>query len=64
MNQMGYTLLLTMLIIVSASFWQLKSANDAKGITLSNGLFKTSQGFNIGAYAVLIILTVLYAVFW
>jgi len=64
MNQMGYTLVLTMLIIIAASFLELKNANDPKGISLSKGLFKTSPGFNIGAYSVLIILTLLYAMFW
>ena len=64
MNQMGYTLMLTMLVIGIASYIENKGVNDAKGITLSKPLFKTSPIFNIGAYAILMILTALYAILW
>ncbi|GAB1307843.1 sodium/sugar symporter [Urechidicola sp. KH5] len=64
MDQMGYTALLTMVVIALVSFAQNKGAEDAKGITLSKSIFKTSPVFNIGAFTVMIILTVLYALFW
>lgn len=64
LDQMGYTLLLTMLIIVMASLSQNKGQDDAKGIPLSKSLFKTSPTFNIGSFAVLLVLAVLYAMFW
>ncbi len=64
MNQMGYTLMLTMLVICIASYIENKGVNDAKGIKLSKPLFKTSPVFNIGAYAILMILTALYAILW
>ncbi|MCL6273904.1 sodium/sugar symporter [Muricauda sp. 2012CJ35-5] len=64
LDQMGYTLLLTMLIIVLASLSQNKGQDDAKGIPLSKSLFKTSPTFNIGSFAVLLVLAVLYAMFW
>jgi SSS family solute:Na+ symporter len=38
--------------------------DDPKGIPLTAGLFKTGPVFNISAYAIMIILVVLYAVFW
>lgn len=64
MDQMGYTLLITMLIIALASKLELKDGNDAKGIPLVKNIFKTSPVFNIGAFALMVILTALYAAFW
>ena len=64
MDQMGYTTLLTMLVIGLVSYLENKGSNDAKGITISKGLFNTSPLFNVGAFAVMILLTVIYALFW
>jgi SSS family solute:Na+ symporter len=64
MDQMGYTVLITMAIIVAVSLFQNKGEADEKGIPLSKSLFKTSPEFNIGAFAIMIILVALYAVFW
>ncbi len=64
MDQMGYTLLLTMGVIAVFSYVQHKGADDKKGIEITKELFKTSPVFNIGAFAVILILTALYAIFW
>ncbi|WP_117883691.1 sodium/sugar symporter [Aureibaculum luteum] len=64
MHQMGYTVLLTMVVIIIASLIQHKGKDDEKGIDIKKGLFKTSPLFNIGAFAVMIILVLLYSVFW
>ena len=64
LDQMGYTLLLTMGIIMLVSFQQNKGKEDPKGIPLSRELFKTGPNFNIGAFAALIIIAALYAFFW
>lgn len=64
LDQMGYTLLLTMLIIAAYSYIQHKGKDDKKGIPITKELFKTSPLFNIGAFAIMIILVVLYAMFW
>ncbi|MFD0837119.1 sodium/sugar symporter [Mariniflexile aquimaris] len=64
MDQMGYTLLLTMGVIAVVSYMQHKGADDKKGIEITKELFKTSPVFNIGAFAVILILTALYAIFW
>jgi SSS family solute:Na+ symporter len=64
MDQMGYTLLLTMGVITIVSYMQHKGTDDEKGIEITKALFKTSPIFNIGSFAVLLILTVLYAMFW
>ena len=64
MDQMGYTLLLTIGVIAIFSYLQHKGADDEKGIDIKRALFKTSPIFNIGSFAVLLILTVLYSLFW
>jgi SSS family solute:Na+ symporter len=64
MDQMGYTLLLTMGVIALYSYLQHKGADDEKGIPITKALFKTSPLFNIGSFAVLLLITVLYSLFW
>jgi len=64
MDQMGYTLLLTMVVIGLVSFFQHKGADDKKGIEITKELFKTSPLFNIGSFAIILVLVALYAAFW
>lgn len=64
MDQMGYTAILTALVIILVSLLQNKGTDDPKAIKISNALFRTSPGFNIGAFAIMIILVALYAMFW
>ncbi|WP_303317873.1 sodium/sugar symporter [Flavivirga abyssicola] len=64
MHQMGITTVLSMLVIVIMSNMQNKGADDPKGIPLTKELFKTTPLFNIGSFAIMIILTVLYGLFW
>lgn len=64
LDQMMYTLLFTMAVIVLVSLGSETSAVDNKAIELDPEMFKTDKMFNLGAYAILIILAVLYSVFW
>jgi SSS family solute:Na+ symporter len=64
MNQMGLTALATMLVIIVISLLDGKGADNDKGIKLTKDLFKTDPIFNIAAFAISIILVVLYAIFW
>ena len=64
MDQMGYTALLTMALIIVVSYTQNNGVDDPKGIDVSGNYFKTSPLFNIGAFAVMIVLVALYAMFW
>ena len=64
LDQMGYTAVLTGVIIVIFSLLQNKGADDKKGIPLSRQFFKTSPEFNIGSFVVMLVLVALYAVFW
>ena len=64
MDQMGLTALITMAIIILVSYRGNKGAEDEKGINLPKGIFKTSPSFNIGAFAIMLILTVIYSLLW
>ena len=64
LDQMGITALLSMLIIAIVSLRENKYKNDLKAIELEKGIFKTSSSFNIGAFALMIMLAVLYSFFW
>lgn len=64
MDQMGLTCLTTMLIIVLFSYFQNKGEDDTKGISISNKTFETSPFFNIGTFAILIVLAAVYALLW
>jgi SSS family solute:Na+ symporter len=64
LDQMGYTTLITILIIMAISWLQNKGEDDSKGFILHKNTFKTSASFNISAFAILLILVFLYAKFW
>jgi SSS family solute:Na+ symporter len=64
MDQMFYTLIITIVIIAGVSLTTNPYDDDPKALHLTSKLFHTSRNFNIGAYAVLIITAFLYAVFW
>jgi SSS family solute:Na+ symporter len=51
-------------VIMIVSHLQHKGADDEKGIPITKELFKTSPLFNVGAFAVALILVALYAMFW
>ena len=64
MDQMLYTMLITMVIIAGVSMSTSEDVDDPKGIALTAKTFKTGPVFNISAYIILIILAILYTVFW
>jgi SSS family solute:Na+ symporter len=64
MDQMLYTFLITMAVIVFVSLSTNSHVDDPKGIAVTNKTFKTGPVFNMSAYAICIILVVLYAIFW
>jgi SSS family solute:Na+ symporter len=64
LDQMGYTTLLTMAVIAAVSWSESRGADDAKGIALSSATFKTGPVFNVGAFAVMVVLVALYGLFW
>ncbi len=63
-DQMFYTCIITMAIIVLVSLSTCPTDDDAKAIPLTADMFKTDKVFNICAYAICVLLVVLYAVFW
>jgi len=64
LDQMFYTTIITMAIIIMVSLSTNKSDDDGKGIMLTSETFKTSRAFNISAYIICILLALLYTVFW
>jgi solute:Na+ symporter, SSS family len=64
LDQMMYTCIITVAVIVLVSLTTAKYDEDPKGIPMPRETFKTGKAFNISAYAIMIILVVLYTVFW
>jgi SSS family solute:Na+ symporter len=64
MDQMFYTLLITMLIIALVSLTSSEAEDDSKAIHLTAATFRTSSVFNLCAYGIILMLVVLYALFW
>jgi SSS family solute:Na+ symporter len=64
MNQMMFTALFSMLIILVISHLEGKGTADSKAILISPGFFKTEPTFNIGAIIIMILCAFLYAIFW
>jgi SSS family solute:Na+ symporter len=56
--------LITLAIIAGVSMTSSVEVDDPKGIQLTSKLFITDSVFNISAYAILIMLVVLYTIFW
>ncbi len=64
LDQMFYTMLITIAIIMGVSLTTSPDVDDPKGIPLTSEIFVTDSVFNISAYIILTMLAVLYAVFW
>ncbi len=64
MDQMFWTWILSMLIIVVMSYLETGGVDQEKGIDTSKSLFATGKAFNISATIVCIILFLLYYIFW
>jgi len=64
LDQMLYTCLITVATIVMVSLVTAKEDENPKAIPLPKETFKTSKNFNIAAYAIMVILVVLYTIFW
>ncbi len=64
LDQMLYTLLMTIVVIMGVSLNTGEGDDDPKGIPLLKETFLTGKIFNISAYIILIILVILYTIFW
>lgn len=64
LDQMFYTMIITIAIIMGVSLTTSPDVDDPKGIPLTSEIFVTGHIFNISAYIILTMLAVLYAVFW
>lgn len=63
LDRMGYVFLLCCAVIVAFAMGQNKSSDQAK-TTYSEGIFKTSAIFKIGALAIVAILGYIYYIWW
>jgi len=64
LDQMFYTLLITMVIIVGISLSTGQGDDNPRAIPLLRETFVTGKAFNISTYIMMIVLVVLYTVFW
>ncbi len=64
LDQMMYTCLITIAVIVMISLSTAKADEDPKAISMPRDMFKTDSKFNIAAYVVMSVLALLYVVFW
>ena len=64
MHQMFLTWILTMAIMMVISYIETRGADHPKAIMISKNLFKTGPAFNIGAFVIMLIVAMLYAIFW
>ncbi|MEN3753270.1 sodium/sugar symporter [Mangrovibacter yixingensis] len=64
MDQMLYTLLFTIVVIAFTSLSTSEQDDDSGAIHVTAATFKTERSFNVAAYAIVVILAVLYALFW
>ncbi|MEX6224101.1 sodium/sugar symporter [Providencia hangzhouensis] len=64
LDQMMYTFFFTAVVIGLISLTTAKGDDCDGAIILTSETFKTSTGFNISAYVIMVVLCVLYALFW
>lgn len=64
MHQMGLTFIITAVIMMVISHFQSEGRSDEKGIPLEKALFKTGPIFNIVSFAILMLCSLLYFLFW
>ena len=64
LDQMFYTCIMTMAVILMVSLATNPADDDPKSIPTTSALFKTDRNFNIAAYAICLLLVVIYTVFW
>ena len=64
LDQMGFTAILSMLVIALVSVRSNPNQEDAKAIKLTKEMFITPAIYNVGAFALMLVLVVLYGLFW
>lgn len=64
LDQMMYTMILTIATIVFVSLSSSETDDDPKGIVLTQKTFATSQVFRLGAYTICLITAAIYCIFW
>lgn len=63
-DQIFYSMLFSIVVICMVSLSTNPNDDDPKSIVLTKDLFETDKIFNIGAYAICLLLVVFYSLFW
>lgn len=63
LDQMGYTFLILTTIIVAVSWFERRTPHP-NSLKVRKEMFKTGTAFNVGAIAIMSIISVLYILFW
>lgn len=64
LDQMFYTCVLTMAVILMVSLTTADGDDDPRGIPLEKATFRTPKSFNVSAYIIMILLALIYTIFW
>lgn len=64
LDQMFYTLIITIVIILGVSLSTSEKKETEKAIEMDKNTFTTDKVYNISAYAILLAVALLYTIFW
>lgn len=64
MNRMGLSFLILSALLILVSYAEHSTSDDPKALQTSSGQFSTSSAFNIGSLLVMVLLSIIYAVWW
>ena len=64
LDRMGFVFLFCIIGMYIISMFSNKAEAEAKGLAIDAKMFKTSNGFAVGALLVLGLLVALYSVYW
>ena len=64
LDRMGFVFILCMVGMYFISMFEVKRGAEPHGLEIDAKMFKVTNGFMIGAIAIIIILTAIYTIFW
>ena len=64
LDQMGFTAILSITVIALVSYKTNPYQDDSKAIPLTKEMFNTPASYNVGAFALMLVLVVVYGLFW
>ena len=64
LDQMGFTAILSIMVIALVSYKTNPYQDDSKAIPLTKEMFNTPASYNVGAFALMLVLVAVYGLFW